>query len=491
MKKSENISLTRYIFYGVNALFGVGFVSSLGTIYRNSSDYMFLIAIIGSLLCFGVGVVYAYMSKHLTNAKGGIYSYARTAFGYRTAFFLNWCQYITSPAVLAAETLSVILAFSTLPFYHQYFWLIILLSGLMFVVQSLLLTFGFRSTKIVVIVLTTVSLASVGFYLVSCTGYFTRGFFGNIAAHPSTNNIKPSFQGFITSFFTFFFALGGIEYLASSSDELKNKEGDIIKGLVIVMLILLGGYLAMAVLAKGVLGPNELAQSSANLGSNPLNLYWKVIYGATGGTVIIIIFAVIKIISEQNARLSIGWLAARVIEPMAEDGFMPPSWAKRNKRHQLANAVGWHSIVSGAFIVGLFIPIIIYRNGNQTIAAPFAINTVLEFVQYSGAVIALLCLMHRNKIAGKSYLYALFYPLLVILVSMLILYAYSAISLGIGTNGQPGDPSQWISLGASLVAMLFALPIYFAGKWTGLHERGWKSTKKIIVEENLPYFNRP
>lgn len=483
-KKSENISLLRFIFYGINGLFGIGIIASLGRIYAQTGNYMYLLAVTGCAICFGVGVIYAYLSNSLDNAKGSIYSYMKKAFGYRAGFFFNWCQYIVSPTVLAAETMAVILAFQETSFYSKYFYLIVGLSGLLFIVQSALLVFGYKSTKIVVIVLTTVVMISIGFYVFSAFGFIGKGgFFQKISSNPSGSDVHYSLSGFITSFFAFFFALGGIEYLAASSDELKDKKGTIIKGLVIVMLILLVGYLLMAVIVKGGVGSHYLANSST-LEGNPFNDYWVLLFGSVGGTVVILVYASIKILGEMNARLAIGWLAARVIEPLADDGFMPQSWAKRNKHHQLSIAITWHSIISGVFIIALFIPLLMYGRGSglNTVLAPLQINTVLEFMQYTGTAVCGIVLIRRNMIRKNIGVYALCYIMSGLLPALLALWLYSTIVQGLGLEtGSKPDPTQWISLGASVAAIVISIPIYYLGKFAKWHDKGWKSHHHLLA----------
>lgn len=474
--RTENISLLRYVFYGLNIIFGLTFLISIGQVYENSGDWMFLLFILGGVIVFMVGVIYAYLSRHMPNAKGGIYAYAKSAIGYRAAFFFNWCQYIVSPTLLAGETISVVLAFSNLPWYHEYKWLIFLVSVVIFIGISLLLVFGLHSTKIMIIFLTVAAYSSMAFFIGSTLARIGHGFFGNIFSSSSRVNI--SLPGLISSFYTFFFALGGIEYLAAGSNELKNREKNASRGIFITMVVTLGGYFLLTLLTKAALGPSEIVTTGEGLNNNPINKVLLLVFGAVGGTAVIYIFAVIKVLSESNARLNIGWLSARVIEPMAEDGFLPTSWAKRNKHNQLQMGIIWHSIITFVLLAAILVPLYLYP-GNQAVTAAFQIYSLIAFIQYIGVAWCGWKLIERKKIPYNATISFIAPVLIVILVVCTALYLYSSI-----TNGVNGDVSQWISLGASVGSLLLAIPVYYLGKWLGYHAKGWKSNKVIKIEHD-------
>ena len=482
-KKTEGIGVFRYALYGINIIFGLTFLVSIGGVYRNSGDWMFLLFALGAVVIFAVGAIYAYLSRALPNAKGGIYSYTKSAFGYRYAFFYNWCQYIVSPTILIGETLSVVLSFSGLSWYHDWYWLVLILSIVLFIGLSVLLVFGLRSTKVAIIGLTIISFLSIAFFIFSSFSKFGTDFFPNLVASPTKSSV--SFQGIISSFFTFFFALGGIEYLATSSEELKDKKGGVIKAIVFVMLFSLCGYLLLTLIIKGVLGPNALRDSSYILGNNsgvapnPINAFWFVIFGSTGGVVIVYIFAVIKIMSESNARLNLGWLSARVIEPLAEDGFLPASWAHRNRHNQLQKAIFYHSLFTFILLGAIIAPLFLYPNESNVVSAPFQIYSIIAFVQYIGVAASFVALTYRNKIPKNTPLLACAWSLLAVLPGLLVLWVYATISQGL-----QGDPTQWIALGSSIGAILLVFPAYWAGSAAGLHKKGWKS-KKVVEFDHI------
>ena len=477
MKKSENISVTRYVFYGLNIIFGLTFIVSLGPLYRGAGEWMFLLFALGAGLVFAVGMFYAMLAKSVPNAKGGVYTFVKAAFGYRAAFFFNWCQYIVSPTILVGETLSVVLAFSGLSWYQDWYWLVIILSAVFFIGFSILLIFGLHSTRIVILVFTILAFGSMAFYFCTTLARIPDGFFQNMVKTSNNGQVHVTFSGLISGFFTFFFALGGIEYLASSAGDLKDGRANVVKGISITMAVSLAGYLVLTLITKGVLSPNGLANSSSNLGGNPINTTFIIVFGSTGGVVLIYIFAVIKVISETNARLNIGWMAARVIEPMAEDGFLPASWAHRNQHQQLSKAILWHSIMSGVILSAILVPLVLNKGDSQTLAAPFQIYSVLAFVQFIGVLSAAIVLMHRGKVKAHIGYFASA-PIIVLgLVIALILFMYSTITAGIA-----GDTSQFIALGSSVGAMLLSVPIYFLGKVCGLHKKGWKTHHVIDVE---------
>ena len=477
MRQNESISVTRYVFYGLNSIFGLSFIISLGPLYRGAGDWMFLLFALGAGLVFAVGMFYAMLAKNVPNAKGGIYAFIKAAFGYRAAFFFNWCQYIVSPTILIGETLSVVLAFSGLSWYNSWYWLIIIISAVFFIGFSLLLIFGLHSTKIVVIILTVLAFGSMAFYFCTTLARIPNGFFQNMFTGSTNGKVHVNFAGLVGGFFTFFFALGGIEYLASSAGDLKDGHNNVVKGISITMLVVLVGYLILTLITKGALDPNGLANASTNLNGNPINSTFFLVFGTTGGIVLIYIFSIIKVMTETNARLNIGWMAARVIEPMAEDGFLPVSWAHRNRHHQLSKAILWHSVISGVILAAILIPLVIYKGDSQMLAAPFQIYSVLAFVQFIGVLSAAMLLMHRGKIkAPFAYLFSA--PLIVVaLVAALGMYLYSTIS-----QGMAGDTTQYIALGSSFGAMFLALPIYYLGKAFGIHKKGWKSHHVLEVE---------
>ena len=299
---------------------------------------------------------------------------------------------------------------------------------------------------------------------------FQKGFFHNIVATSTNGKVHVSFSGLVSGFFTFFFALGGIEYLASSAGDLKDGQNNVIKGISITMLIAVVGHLLLTTITKGALGPNRLSGSGTNLQQNPINEVFLIAFGSVGGIVMIYIYAIIRIVSEANSRLSVGWTAARVIEPLASDGFLPFSWARRNRHQQLSRGILSHSVMSGLILAGILIPLLIYRNNSQTLAAPFQIYTVVAFVQYLGVLSAASVLLQRGKVKAP-YVYFFLAPVVIVALSVsLVLYLYSTIE-----QGMAGDVSQYIVLGSSIGVMALAIPIFLLGKISGIHKKGWNA----------------
>ena len=167
--------------------------------------------------------------------------------------------------------LQVVLGFSALSFYKEFLWLIVLVSVLLFVGLTALLIFFINTTKLIVYVLMTVAILSILFFVGS--GFVNKSFFANLAAAPSSAVSSISFQGVITSFFTFFFAIGGIEYLVSSSDELNNRESNVFKGILTVVVLSLFAHVLFLAIEKGGVGANVLATTSSGFGKGPVNIF--------------------------------------------------------------------------------------------------------------------------------------------------------------------------------------------------------------------------
>lgn len=453
-RKTENISLFRYIFYGINSVVGLTFLIGFGAIFRGSGNLLFLLFGISAIIAFIIGWFYGYLSKHLKNIKGGIYTYTKYSFGSRWAFFFNWCQYIYSPILLAGETMAVLLGFSTLSWYSEYRGWIILTSGLLFVILSFLLTFGFRSTRIIIAVLTCIAIFNMLFFTITCLTVIGKGFFNNFVSGIPKQHNAITLTTLITAFFAFFFSVGGIEYLAAGAHDVKDKEKTL-KGILIVVFISIIGHFLFSAVTKGALNNQQLAKSSTNSGQNPINLVYLTVFGTSIGTIIVYFNAISNLLIESNARLTNGWLSVRVVESMADDGFFPTKWGRRNKNAHLQIGVAWHSLITLFFISSILIPLYFFPKANHTINAPFQIYTFVAFIQYIGVAGAIFTLMRRKIISKQRFLYHASYIIVVTLFSLLILYIYSALN-----NALNGDESQWISLGSSFGILSISQIIY-------------------------------
>ena len=468
-ENKESIGFWRFVMYGINTIFGLTFLVFLGSVYRSVGNWIFLLAVFGSVIAFSVGYVYAHLSKNL-HSKGALYSFTQKAFGFRTAFFFNWCQYIQAPAVAAGGILSMVLAFSNLSWYHTYLWLIVILASVLFIGLSVLLIFGVHSTKWLLVCLTFIALGTYVFYYASA--FASPNFFHNL--FDTKSKINFSFPQLITAFFTFFFALGGIESLAASSEELNDKKGTVIKGLVSVMIFSIVGYFLALIVILGVLGAPTLASSSSSFGNNPLNLMWQNLYG-TAATIIIIIFAVVRILSESAANLSNGWLTARIVEPFAIDGFLPLWIAKRNKFYQLNRAIIIHVLVTTLYVAGMFVALLSFPDESGTIAAPFSIYSILAFIQYIGALAALLALMHRGILKMNWFMLIYYYIIFAIVTFLTGAYFYATADIAIANH----DDSQWITFGAATFSILLGGFVYWLGSILKWHDKGWKTNHKL------------
>lgn len=454
IKKRHKWTYWQFVFWGFNFIVGLAYLIGLNQSFVPTGNLMILTIISGSAIAYFTGLGFAKLSVYY-HSNGGAFLYCKHAFSRRIAWFVGFFQYIQAPFVAVAGLFGILWAFqglhlpnhtaeSTTDILSKNWWLFVI-DFLVFLFIQIVLYFGFTSTKIVLYLLLSVTILTILFSIVISLRYssnFIENVFHNGYKPPSNyvGGLK-QLKGFIISITTFFFAYGGFEGVAIVADDVENPKKNFGKAMITIIIsvglfYILWYYLYLG--AFGVWKPNVksnqdfvgLGQYDTSTGTpmdyNPFIQIFRrlgvkpVIFSTFGASIVWLLWVFSQVSNKGSGRLMTGWVNAKIIGTIAEDGLLPRKFAVKNKYDQFANALILDGIITFVLITSFYM---VYHFTNYSLADTLDLYTISAFIQYIGVVAAVLVLNKKQKISNvKKYEVWIF--ILTIFVLLIIIFFY-------------------------------------------------------------------
>lgn len=334
---------------GIGSIVGTGIFVATGQGAKIAGPAViisFIIAAITSALC---ALTYSELAS-MFPVSGSTYSYSYVAFGEIVAWIIGWdliLEYLVSAAAVAAGwsgslngllmdygiKLPVMLTKAPISG-----GIVDLPAVLITAVVTWLLYIGVsESAKINDIIVVVKILIIVIFVLLGIT-------------HIKAANYHPfmpfGVNGIVSGASIIFFAFIGFDTVSTASEETKNPEKDVPRGLALCLAVVIVMYIAVSLVLTGIISyknvsiDNALPGALAHIGIN-----W--------GSALVGIGAVVGMISTLLATL---YGQVRIFMVMARDGLLPHAFAKVNKKH---STPGLCTILTGIFtaILAGFLPL--------------------------------------------------------------------------------------------------------------------------------------
>ncbi len=344
---------------GIGIILGAGIYALIGEAAGLAGNAVWMAFAISALVALFTGFSYAELSSMFPRASAE-YEYTVQAFGRFLAFVIGWL--ITFSGVIGAATVALgfagyFNALSGAPQVPSALILVALLSAVIFA--------GIKQSAWVAIVFTVVEALGLVFII--------------ILGIPSLGSVDYlempfGFSGVFRASALIFFAFIGFEEIVKLSEEAKDPEKTIPRGLILAISACIVFYVLVALCSVSILGWQKLSQSAAP--------FADIAFAALGQNAALII-SVMALFATTNTVLLMLLAVSRIVYGMAESGSLP---GKLSRVHPVTRTP-WIAILLSMGLCMAFVllgDIVFVANVNNfTVFVTFAvINAALIVLRY-------------------------------------------------------------------------------------------------------------
>ncbi|MGV8089290.1 MAG: APC family permease [Methanothrix sp.] len=362
----RTLGLLEVTISGVGIILGAGIYALIGEAAGLAGNAVWISFALSALIALLTGLSYAELASMFPKAAAE-YEYTSHAFGGFLAFLVGWM--IIFSGVVGAATVSLgfagyFQALTGAPILPSAIALLALLSAV--------LLFGITHSTRLAIVLTTVE--ALGLVLVIFMGI---PYLGNVDLLEMT---PLGSSGMLQASALIFFAFIGFEEIVKLSEEAKDPEINIPRGLVLAISASIILYILVAISAVSVLGWEELSCSSA-----PFSDIARYALGPNASAAI----SVMALFATTNTVLLMLLASSRIIYGMASSGSLPPILSSvYSKTHAPWIATILSMIIAMSFVFLGDIAFVANVNNFTVFVTFIVINAVLISLRYKKPQIA-------------------------------------------------------------------------------------------------------
>ena len=355
----RELGLLEVTLSGVGIIVGAGIYALIGPAAGMAGNAVWLSFGIAALIALFTGLSYAELSSMFPKASAE-YEYTNHAFGRRIAFVVGWM--IIFSGVTGSST--VALGFGG--YFSSITGISVLISSILLIpALSLIILYGIKESAWVAIIFTLIEISGlvliifIGIPHLGSVDYFEMPY---------------GFGGIFGAAALVFFAYMGFEDIVKLSEETKNPEKVIPKGLVLALVITIILYMLVPLSAVSVLGWEQLGSSKAP--------FSDVAYVALGNSAYVLV-SVIALFATANTVLIILLVTSRIIYGMAASFSLPHQLARIHpKRRTPWVAIIATMVVSMIFVLAEDIAFVASVNDFILFLTFMVINASLIFLRY-------------------------------------------------------------------------------------------------------------
>jgi APA family basic amino acid/polyamine antiporter len=289
---------------GMGVILGAGIYSLLGQAAALSGNALWLSFAWAGLVALFTGLSYAELSSMMPLASAE-YEYSRNAFGRDVAFVIGWL------IILSGIISSATVALGFAGYFGAMFGAPTIPSALLLILAlCFLLLAGIKQSTRVAVIFTLVEAAGLIIVIVLGIPYL-----GGV----NYLEMPHGMDGVFAAAALIFFAYLGFEEMVKLSEETRDPEVNIPRGLVLAVLAAVVLYVLVAVSAVGILGWQRLGESRAPFADIAL-----VAVGRRG----FFFLSLIALFSTTNTVLLMLLAASRIVYGMASSSALPKALAR-------------------------------------------------------------------------------------------------------------------------------------------------------------------
>lgn len=438
LKSQNNLSTMQFICFGFNWIVGFGFITAL-TKTVNLGIWSLLCFAIAAFVSFATMMVFARATEKYPQVSGGTYGYTKLAFGKFATFFQGWNQIshvfllsATAPLFLA-ELLALLDSTPENQIYYK------IGSVVLFILITLIAVFSLRVSKIFLLIFGAIKYLIIfgGTILIIYFAFKEHNFSENINAAEKINLSTIAAKTMI-----FIFAFNGFNNIAAlSRDTIGITKFKRI--MIIIYSLVFSFYLLTCILFLGI-------SDAANIKGYE-GIFLKAF--ASAGLIIFIIGATFNRLSSQ---LSYTIWYSRIIAPMAEDGYLPETFKKKNRFGEYSNAM-YLALAASIISMILFVIIPIIFHLENAFESMVTAGTIVYMVNYLGTFIALCWLHFKKKMIKIPW-----WELILYFLAMAVIIVILLLSLIPPIVNQPWTISNSVMLCSYLGSMIFGYLVWFS-----------------------------
>lgn len=300
VKLRRTLGLFEVTLSGIGIILGAGIYALIGEAAGLAGNAVWISFALSALVAVFTGLSYAELASMFPKASAE-YEYTFQAFGRFAAFIIGWV--IIFSGVVGAAAVS--LGFAG---YFQALTGASLLPSalLLLVVLSAVISVGIKQSARLAITFTAIEASGLVFIIILGIPYLGR-----------VDLLEMShlgFSGIFQASALIFFAFMGFEEIVKLSEEVKDPEKNIPRGLMLAISASIVLYITVAFSAVSILGWERLSQSSAP--------FADIAYSALGANASSII-SIIALFATINTVLLMLLASSRIIYGMAQSGSLP------------------------------------------------------------------------------------------------------------------------------------------------------------------------
>lgn len=355
----RELGLLEVTLSGVGIILGAGIYALIGKATALAGNSVWISFGIASLIAVFTGLSYAELSSMFPKASAE-YEYTSNAFGKRLAFIIGWL--IILSGAIGAST--VALGFGG--YFKGLFDTPIIDSALILIIAlSFLLFRGIKESAWFAIISTLIE--SAGLILIIFIGI---PYIGKVDYFEMPQGLTGVFQASALVFF----AYTGFESIVKLSEETKNPEKTIPRGLIVAIAISIVLYVLVAISAVSVMGWEKLAASDAPFAELAFDAF---------GSDAFILLSMIALFATANTVLMFMLGASRIMYGMADSYTLPSVLASvHSSRRTPWIAIGVTSVLSILFVFAGDIAFVANVVNFTLFVTFFVINAAVILLRY-------------------------------------------------------------------------------------------------------------
>jgi len=285
---------------GIGIILGAGIYALIGEAAGLAGNAVWISFALSALVAVFTGLSYAELASMFPKASAE-YEYTSQAFGRFPAFIIGWLIIFSGVIGAAAVSLGFAGYFQALTGVPLLPSALLLLAAL-----SAIISVGIKQSARLAITFTAIE--ALGLVIIIILGIPYLGRVNLLEMSPL------GFSGIFQASALIFFAFMGFEEMVKLSEETKDPEKNIPRGLMLAISASIVLYITVALSAVSVLGWERLSQSSAP--------FADIAYSALGANASTII-SIIALFATTNTVLLMLLASSRIIYGMAQSGSLP------------------------------------------------------------------------------------------------------------------------------------------------------------------------
>jgi len=359
---SRSVTLTQALMINLGAIIGAGIFVIIGVAIGHAGPSIIISIILSAIIAILTGLSFAEIARHVAK-EGGVYEYAKESFRPFAGFIGGWLWTFGNIIAIAAVSISmggyVNILFST-HINTVYFAIAAIIAF------SLINILGIKNSAKTISAFVVINLAVLLIFIVSGLSSFHLSNFSNFAPNGMT--------GTIAGAAIIFFAFTGFSRVTTISDEVKDPEKTIPKAIILSIIISTVIYIAVAIVAVGLVPYSNLASSAA-----PLSTAIKSMHDS----ILAIIIAFGGVTATAGVILTGVLGTSRVFFALGRDRELPGFLSYIDRFSTPINAIIVSAVLSIVFLLLVSFGTIVDSSNAAVLSAYFIINVSAIYFYYN------------------------------------------------------------------------------------------------------------